>query len=77
MEYGFVDGFQRAGDALRRIIFGYDMSNPKDKQAKENVEYAVETPTLEVITGRNLTEDVKNVFILVGVIILVIFTIND
>lgn len=77
MDYGFFDGWGRMGDAMRRILFGYDMSNPKDKQAKENLEHAVETPTSEIVTGIKWDFDPKDGLLLFGIIALVILVFKD
>lgn len=47
MEYGFIDGWERMGRSLKRIITGgfvgdnktgYDMNKPGDKAIKDNLE---------------------------------------
>lgn len=76
MEYGFTDGISRMWESAKRIVnggivgdskTGYDMSKPKDREIKENLEYADKTPTSEILTG----VDTEKALLFVGVGVLV------
>jgi hypothetical protein len=74
-------------NALRRVIFGYDMNNPKDKASKENLEQANENvqdnkdrndgvydptePVIEAITG--IPQELQNFNWIIGGFAVVIF----
>lgn len=83
-EYGFVDGWERMGKSLKRIITGglvgddktgYDMSKPEDREIKEN---------LEEVQGKTWWDTFTDIFgngesglLFFGVILLIIMVFKD
>lgn len=74
--YGFIDGWKRIGNQLRRIITGGDPEKyPEDKKAKEDLESVQGKTWWE--TFQEIFGDGKNGLLLFGIIMLVILAFKD